>query len=105
MTLFFYGHAQEVPSGEPVIIEQQLENLTENSEDIETEDDAYLQEMQHFIKEPLNLNTTEVSDLEQLKVLSPLQIHNLIAYRSLLGSFINIYELQAIPGWDVLLIR
>jgi hypothetical protein len=100
-----YSHAQEAPSVEPVIIEQQLENLTENNEDIETEDDAYLQQMQHFIKEPLNLNTADESDLEELKILSPLQIHNLLAYRNLLGYFINIYELQAIPGWDVLLIR
>ena len=66
------GHDVGVVSmvGELVRFQLRKKNLTENSEDIETEDDAYLQEMQHFIKEPLNLNTTEVSDLEQLKVLS-----------------------------------
>jgi hypothetical protein len=101
----FYAYSQEVPATPPVIIEQQLENLTENSEDVETEDDAYLQEMQHFIKEPLNLNTADENDLKSLKILTPLQIHHLLVYRDLLGSFINIYELQAIPGWDVLLIR
>ena len=37
--------AQETPALPPVIIEQQLENLTENSEDLENEDDSYLQEM------------------------------------------------------------
>ncbi len=31
-------------------IEQQLENITENSEDMETEDDAYLQEMSQYKK-------------------------------------------------------
>ncbi len=35
--------------------EQQLENITENNEDIETEDDAYLQEMVQFIKNPIKL--------------------------------------------------
>ncbi len=40
-----------------------------------------------------------------LNVLSPIQISNLISYRNLLGKFINIYELQAIPGWDVTLIK
>ena len=100
MILFSDAHAQEVPSPAPVIIEQQLENLTENNEDAETEDDAYLQEVQHFIKEPLNLNTANESDLELLKILTPLQIHHLLSYRNLLGYFIDIYELQAIPGWD-----
>jgi hypothetical protein len=103
--LFLSAYGQDVPATTPVIVEQQLENLTENNEDLETEDDAYLQEMQHFIKEPLNLNTATESDLELLKVLTPLEIHHLLVYRDLLGHFINIYELQAIPGWDVLLIR
>src|SRR5699024_764576 len=30
-----------------------------------------------------------------------LQIVNLIAYRKLLGQFVSIYELQAIPAWDI----
>ena len=89
----------------PPVIEQQLENLTENNEDAETEDDAYLQEMQHFIKDPVNLNTADEDDLITLRILTPIQIHNLLSYRNLLGSFINIYELQAIPGWNVSVIR
>ncbi|MDQ6723239.1 MAG: helix-hairpin-helix domain-containing protein, partial [Thermoproteota archaeon] len=97
--------AQENPETPPVIIEQQLENLTENNDDIETEDDSYIQEMQHFINDPLNLNTATESELKQLKVLTALQIQNLIAYRKLFGKFIDIYELQAVPDWNVSMIR
>ncbi len=97
--------AQENPATTPVIVEQQLENLTENSEDAETEDDAYLQELQRFINDPLNLNTASESDLQQFKILTPLQISNLISYRALFGKFISIYELQAIPGWYPSLIK
>ena len=61
--------------------------------------------MQHFIKDPLNLNTAGESDLNELKIFTPLQLHNFFSYRNLMGRFINIYELQAIPGWDVSLIR
>ncbi len=86
----------ETPAGE-----QQVENLTENNEDAETEDDSYLQQMQQFIKNPLNLNHADEAALKELRVLTPLQISSLIAYRTLLGKFISIYELQAIPGWDV----
>ncbi|MBA3675353.1 MAG: helix-hairpin-helix domain-containing protein [Chitinophagaceae bacterium] len=102
---FYSAKAQETPTTPPIISEQQLENLTENSEDVETEDDSYLQEMQHFLDDPVNLNNANESDLKELKILTALQIQNLISYRNLFGNFINIYELQAIPGWNVSMIR
>jgi Helix-hairpin-helix motif len=93
------------PAESPPAIEQQLENLTESSNDEVTEDDSYLQELVHFMKDPLNLNYAGKGQLQELNLLSPVQIDNLITYRNLLGNFINIYELQAIPGWDVELIK
>ncbi|MEO8762862.1 MAG: helix-hairpin-helix domain-containing protein [Ginsengibacter sp.] len=93
------------PNEPPAIIEQQLENLTEASEDVVTEDDSYLQELFHYTKEPLNLNYASEGQLQELTLLSAIQIANLILYRKTLGNFINIYELQAIPGWDITLLR
>lgn len=81
--------------------EQQLENITENNEDLETEDDSYLQDLVQFQKNLLNLNTADEASLIELKLLSPIQIRNLLAYRELLGKLISIYELQAIPTWDI----
>lgn len=95
------ANAQEVPPTVSISVEQQLENLTENGDDVETEDDSYLQQMAYLLKDPVNLNTATESDLKELLVLSPLQIQNLLSYRGLFGSFINIYELQAIPAWNV----
>ncbi|MEO8412818.1 MAG: helix-hairpin-helix domain-containing protein [Ginsengibacter sp.] len=89
----------------PPVAEQQLENLTESGDDAVTEDDSYLQELMHFIKDPVNLNYADEGQLQELRFLSPIQIHNVISYRNLLGKFINIYELQAVPGWDISLIR
>ncbi|MEO6134744.1 MAG: hypothetical protein ABIP35_06295 [Ginsengibacter sp.] len=89
----------------PPVVEQQLENLTQANEDAITEDDAYLQEMQHFLKEPLNLNYADEGLLQQIRLLTPLQISNLLSYRKIFGNFIDIYELQAIPGWDIFLIK
>ena len=89
----------------PVNIEQQLENLTEAADDMETEDDSYLQSLHHFLKAPVNLNYADAGLLQQLQLLSPVQITNLLSYRKLFGLFLSIYELQAIPGWDVKLIR
>jgi hypothetical protein len=104
-----YLFAQETPPVTPeqpsTTVEQQLENITENNEDLETEDDSYLQELAQFIKDPVNLNTADANLLKELKALSALQIQNLIMYRQVLGKLNSIYELQAVPGWDVQTIK
>lgn len=92
--------AQEIPPAS----EQQLENLAD-IEQTETEDDNWLQELEQFRKHPLNLNTADAEELKQLRMLTGLQIASLIRYRSLLGKFISLYELQAIPSWDIATIK
>ncbi len=85
--------------------EQQLENVTENNEDMETEDDSYLQQMIQFIKNPIALNDADVADLNQLRILTPIQIQGFLLYRKLVGKLIDVYELQAVPGWDIATIQ
>lgn len=88
----------------PVYTEQQLENQTD-MEQGETEDDSYVQELEQFRKNPLNLNTAAADELKQLRLITGLQIANLLAYRNLFGNLISIYELQAVPSWDLATIR
>ncbi|HSN62313.1 MAG TPA: helix-hairpin-helix domain-containing protein, partial [Ferruginibacter sp.] len=85
--------------------EQQLENITENSEDAETEDDSYLQQLNQLQKNPVNINNADETFLKELRMLSPMQVQNFLAYKSVLGNLISIYELQAIPGWDLATIQ
>lgn len=89
--------AQEIQN---TVIEQQLESISE-ADDTEAEDDSYQQQLQQFRKSPLNLNTATESELQVFRWLTDLQIRNLIQYRQLLGKLISIYEVQAIPVWDV----
>ncbi|HLG39637.1 MAG TPA: helix-hairpin-helix domain-containing protein, partial [Chitinophagaceae bacterium] len=96
----FTIHAQEIPPA----TEQQLENLAD-AEQAETEDDSYLQQLEQFRKNPVNLNTAEEAELKELRIITDLQIQHLISYRRLFGKFISIYELQAVPSWDVNTIR
>ena len=84
--------------------EQQLENLAELDESI-VEDESFLQQLEAFRKNPVNLNTANEDDLQLLQILNSIQIKALLQYRALLGKFIHIYELQAIPYWDVLTIQ
>ena len=95
--IFLFSYAQETTV---TSTEQQLENLTDN-EQAETEDDSFLQQLEYYRKNPLNLNTADENELKEMKLLSGLQISNLISYRKLFGNFISIYELQAVPSWDV----
>jgi hypothetical protein len=80
--------------------EQQLEFLADN-EDAETEDDSYLQQLEQLKKNKLDINDAEASDLKMFPFLTELQIQSFLQYRKLLGKFISLYELQAIPYWDV----
>lgn len=94
----------QVPDPEPPATsttEQQLENITENNDDMETEDDSYLQDMVQYLKNPININKADENLLKDLRLLNPLQVQNLLRYRDILGSFISIYELQAVPGFDI----
>jgi len=97
----FILYGQESPVS---TIEQQLENLTDVDQ-AETEDDSYHQQWERYRRNPLNMNTADENDLRELKILSGLQIANFISYRKLLGKFISTYELQAVPAWDVQIIK
>lgn len=96
LVLFHRAFSQELPNS----TKQQLENLADATEE-ETEDDAYLQQLDYLRKEPLNLNTVTADELQVFYFLTDLQIQNLIQYRNSLGRLIDIYELQAVPTWDV----
>ena len=91
----------QVPATPSSTTEQQMEAITENNEDNETQDDTFLQSLQQFAKSPLNLNTADATSLKELVILTPLQIQNLLSYRTIFGNLINLYELQAVPGWDI----
>lgn len=92
--------AQDIPP----TAEQQLENLADVDQS-ETEDDSYLQQLEYLRTNPVNLNTADIHELRELRILTDLQIANLVSYRRIFGKFIHIYELQAIPTWDIQMIR
>ena len=98
------GVAQQQDAAPDATEEQRLEDITE-SEEAELEDDYALQQLANYSRHPLNLNSANETELEAFGELSPLLIKNLFVYRKLLGNLQNIYELQAIPGFSIDLIR
>ncbi|MDQ3276760.1 MAG: helix-hairpin-helix domain-containing protein, partial [Bacteroidota bacterium] len=98
--LLFYGRAiftQEVP----VVTEQQVENLGDEA----IEDDALLQQLAFYQKHPLHLNEAGAEELSLLRLLTGLQIQSFLRYRSVFGNLLSIYELQAVPGFDLVTIQ
>ena len=74
-----------------------LEELSE-SEETDPEDDYYFQQLREYSRHPLNLNGT-VEEMENFPLLDALLVSNLLHYRSVLGDLVDIYELQAVPGF------
>lgn len=82
---------------------EQLEQLT--GEETVTDDDSYAQQWEYYRKHPLSLNRTDADQLRALSVLNEVQVENFILYRQFFGDLVSIYELQAIPSWDMATIR
>ena len=49
----------------------------------------------------MNLNSATSESLQDLGLLTELQINDLLLHRKLFGKFISIYELQGLPYWDM----
>ena len=106
--LFFFPYgllfSQENESEHQSGIDEEIENLAQANQQ-EVEDDSHIQLLEYYLRHPLNLNVATPEELKEFGILSDLQVHNFFIYRQLFGPLINIYELQAIPSWDISDIR
>ncbi len=83
-------------------VEQHTEFHAEKDEAAaEYEDDSYLLNLVKYTVRPLNLNKAGSDELKHLPFLNDLQIQSFLLYRRLLGQLVNIYELQAVPYWNI----
>ena len=53
----------------------------------------------------ITFNAANELELRDLFLLNEIQISNFMTYRTQFGDFLSIYELQAIPSWDLITIR
>ncbi len=81
-------------------IEQIIENTAENSNE-EKEDDELLQMLSAYNKNPVDLNKENLDDLKNFPFLTFSEIEELKNYKMKFGKLISLYELQAVPQWDV----
>jgi len=80
------------------LIEGLVEALPEDEE--QTGYSVWVEELQSYRQNPLNINTADREQLNLLRVLSDYQINQLLNYREKYGRLYSIYEFQVIDGID-----
>ncbi|MBI2967463.1 MAG: helix-hairpin-helix domain-containing protein [Bacteroidetes bacterium] len=82
------------------IVEQKIENIAETNEEEESDYTSLLDELNHYLDNPLNLNNASREELESLQLLSDVQVNNLLMHIKQNGKLIVPHELQTIDGFD-----
>lgn len=85
-------------------IKDQLELISSNS-DQELDFNTLLDELTYYFNNPLNLDAASHDDLQNLYLLSELQINALLSHIEKNGKLIALEELQTIDGFDLKTIR
>ena len=100
--LAFGAQAQDFPR-EEIDLDLFIQQLFQVQDEDTNYEDLY-EALFQFYRNPLNLNTATKEELGSLFVLSETQVNNLFDHIQRNGKLLSIYELQSIPGFDMVTI-
>ncbi len=83
------------------IVQQRIEFISEQLETENLDLTNVVEQLNYYFDHPMNLNSVEQEDLENLGLLTDVQINDLLLHRKVFGKFISIYELQSLEYWDL----
>ncbi|HYG17871.1 MAG TPA: helix-hairpin-helix domain-containing protein, partial [Ohtaekwangia sp.] len=81
-----------------------LQQITDNlygTPDQELSYEEIHENLLQLLSQPLDINQATTEELRALKWLSEVQLNNLSEYRRSTGNLLSVYELQAVPGFDL----
>lgn len=106
MVALFFAMPQIKAQNEASSTSELLENFFRDNE-AASESDAqqFLENLDLLRDRQLDLNRASREDVMAMHLLNDVQIENFLAYRARFGPFLNEYELQAIPTWELSDIR
>lgn len=81
------------------VIQQRIEFIAEEFETEEISLEDVFENLSYYYDNPLNLNSATHEELEQLLLLSDIQINELLVYREKVGPLKTIYELLEFQFW------
>lgn len=109
MLLFgsIFAYAQDTEAEQEQLIQTRIETIAEQLSDTDPNLDynTLLDDLLYFAEHPINLNSTNTTELEQLPMLDDIEVANLLSHIDANGKLLNIYELQAVDGFTIPLIR
>jgi len=82
------------------IIQQRIEFISEQVQSENMDLTNVIEQLNYYFDHPINLNATSGEELEELYLLTGVQINELLIHRKAYGKFISIYELQSLSYWD-----
>ena len=101
----FRLQAQEEESQTNNLIANTIEDFLESTDAENFDYNTIFDNLNYYFEHPLNINDANENDLKELFLLNEIQIADFIKYRSSFGNFLSIFELQAIPSWDLSTIK
>ncbi|MFZ1751869.1 MAG: helix-hairpin-helix domain-containing protein, partial [Saprospiraceae bacterium] len=87
------------------LISNIIEDFLESTDSENFDYNTIFENLNYYFEKPLNINSLSDGDLRELYLINEIQIGDFIRYRSQFGAFLSIYELQAIPSWDMTTIK
>jgi len=87
------------------IVEKRIEYLVEDTEESDVDYTTIFDQLAYFFDHPLNLNRADLDDLEELSILTSIQINNLLGHIEENGKLMTLEELQTIEGYDYEVIK
>ncbi len=82
------------------VIDDLIEQIVSKSGAENADFSTLVEDLNYYLKNPLNLNTASTEELEKLQLLDEIQIQNLHNYIRSVGQMQTIYELQLINGFS-----
>ena len=83
------------------VVQQRIEFISEQLESESIDLTNVVEQLNYYYDHPLNLNSASFEELQELNLLSDIQINNLLLHIKQFGKFISIYELQSLKYWDI----
>jgi DNA uptake protein ComE-like DNA-binding protein len=105
---FFISFAAQSQTNTPTRRDADISKYLQDLFPVQTEGidyQAVYDALTQLYASPLDLNTASREELEATYLLTERQLSNLTSYRSEFGDLLSIYELQAVPGFDLPTIR
>ncbi len=101
---FFYNEKLYSQIPDDSIIAEVIESIAANNSE-ELDYSEITERLYYYRNNPLDINTVSREHLQELVFLSPVQINSFLSHREKNGLFIDLMELQGLPGFGIESIR